>query len=275
MRSEPPQSKRPPVVRLVTGNGNRGDNVLIGQRGVPQLPKHLWPSLLVSYVYLKPFLKKRSEFACRDWALDSGAFSARSRGIRIELEEYIDIAKILMETDADLVEIFSLDVIGDHRATLRNTEKMWEAGVPAVPAFHIGEPEDYLIHIAKHYPKIALGGMADLRGSTKFDWAAQCFARVWPKAIHGFGAGTEKLILGLPWHSTDILTWSLGALAFGTWKRFGDLRIRGSKQNLRTEVEWYLELEEKARQRWKREMEKLGPIGEKSGSLLLHKEDAT
>jgi hypothetical protein len=36
------------------------------------------------------------------------------------------------------------------------------------------------------------------------------------------------------------------------------MSVRGSKQNLRSEVEWHLKLEAKARQKWKPLMDKVG-----------------
>ena len=44
------------------------------------------------------------------------------------------------------------------------------------------------------------------------------------------------------------------------------MSVRGSSQNLRAEVEWYLELEKKAQVRWRKEMElleSLEPMGKK------------
>lgn len=227
-----------------------------------KLPDQSKPALLASYVYLEPFLKSKHTYAYRDWALDSGAYTARSKGVEIDLGRYIELCLALMAEDPTLTEIFSLDVIGNHKATLKNTERMWEAGVPATPAFHIGEPESFLQHIAKTYPKIALGGMADLKGKAKYEWASQCFARVWPKPVHGFGAGTEELILGLPWHSTDASSWEAGPCRYGRWKKYGNLSYRGSTQNLRAEVEWHLDLERRARERWARQMDLLGPWGD-------------
>ena len=217
------------------------------------------PSLLVSFYYLKKFAASKDSYHFRDWVMDSGAFSAHNSGKEIVLQEYIDTCLELMETDPKLVEIFALDVIGDHEASLRNCEEMWRQGVQAIPCYHVGEPEDVLMEMAKSYPKLALGGAVGFAG--KSEWAAQCFARVWPKKIHGFGFGGEKDILTLPWHSVDATNWELGPCAFGSWRSFGKMSVRGSTQNLRSEIDWYLKLERKAKQRWKREMETLETTG--------------
>src|SRR6516225_8717940 len=69
---------------------------------------------------------------------------------------------------------------GDNCLMGRNNSKaMWKAGIPAIPTFHRHEPWDALKGYAADYPKIAVGGMADLRATAKREYAEQCFARVW------------------------------------------------------------------------------------------------
>jgi hypothetical protein len=246
-----------PSLRLaLLGGGPAHPNGATGRTLTPQATTttETSPALLVSYVYLDPFLKNQHRYAYRDWVLDSGAFSAHMSGTKIDLTAYIAKCKELLASDPTLTEVFALDVIGDYRASLRNCEKMWEAGVPAIPCYHINEPVDALFHIAKTYPKVALGGVARVKRGIKLEFARQCFARVWPKKIHGFGFGDETSILSLPFHSTDATNWELGPCAFGRWNSYGKLSVRGSKQNLRAEVEWYLRLEERARRKWVKEM---------------------
>lgn len=269
------KAKESPTVRLAHAPGAQGTNVLCGQRGVQQIERSRAPALLVSFVYLKHFLKGQNEYAYRDWALDSGAFSAHESGYEIDLMEYIETCKELLANDPTLTEMFSLDVIGDWKATNKNTEIMWKHGVPAIPCFHVGEPEDYLIAIARDYPKIALGGVALAKTGKKLAWAQQCFSRVWPAKIHGFGFGSQKAILDLPWHSTDATNWEIGPCKFGRWNSFGgEMSVRGSKHNLRAEIEYYLDVEAKARRRWQKEMQLLDRIaaGEANREDMIRKQ---
>ena len=127
---------------------------------------------------MQPFLDRQREFRYRNWALDSGAFSARGQGIDIDMEAYIRACKVLRDRDPGLQEIFALDVIGEWRPSLANCERMWREGIEAIPTYHAGEPEDYLCGIARDYPKVALGGVARWGRSRKMDWAQQCFARI-------------------------------------------------------------------------------------------------
>ena len=218
------------------------------------MPKYPPPSILTSFVYLDAFLRQRDqhEYHIRDWVLDSGAYSAHNSGKSIDLQEFIDTALRLLEEDPTLTEVFGLDVIGDWEATNKNVEEMWRQGVPAIPTYHIGEPEEYLLHIAKEYPKIALGGVARMPAGPRIEWARQCFHRVWPTRIHGFGFGGKKDMISLPWDSVDSASWEMKPGVFGIWHSYNNapLKIRGTGQDLRVEVEHFLELEHRARIRW-------------------------
>ncbi len=257
-----------PTVRLAHKSA-QGDGTLTGRCGtniVPKIPPQHSPALLVSYYYVEPFLKNRTEYQYRDWIMDSGAFSAHNSGAKIDLNRYIDKCLELFANDMTLTEVFALDVIpaDPNPATvakameqsIKNTEEMWRQGVPAIPCYHAGEPEEALMHIAKNYPKIALGGVAGniTAADHKWNFFEQCFARIWPKRVHGFGISTDKLVHGLPFHSVDATNWEIGPCAFGNWQKFGAMSVRGSKQDLRSQVKFYLDMEAKARVRWKNEM---------------------
>lgn len=247
-----------PQVRLA--HTTQGVSALTGQYGrivSKRIPESMAPALLVSFVYLAAFEKAKARYCYRNWALDSGAFSAHQSGNTIDLLEYIETCKRLMAKDATLEEVFALDVIGDWKASLKNCERMWEAGVPAIPCYHIGEPDDALRHIAKTYPKIALGGVAMRRGDAKMAFANRCSGMVWPKKIHGFGFGREQDIMALPWHSVDATNWEIGPCGFGRWVKYGQLQVRGSRQNLRSQIQHYLDMETKARIKWAKQMAEL------------------
>lgn len=249
------------TVRLGTGAGNvmgNGKGGMIRTEEDAIIHASRPPALLVSYFYLEQFLKIRDRLVIRDWAMDSGAYSAFNSGGVIDLGEYIDCCQRMLASDPQLTEVFSLDVIGDWRATKKNTEAMWAAGVPAIPVYHVKEPPALLKEMAAEYPKIALGGVAKLKAKWKNEFAEQCFARVWPKRIHGFGFGSERSILGLPFESVDATNWETGPASFGRWMAYGKLSTRGAGLNLRTEVEWYLKLEDRARIRWAKEMALIG-----------------
>lgn len=224
-------------------------------------PGERLPALLVSYVYLPMFQKERKNYAFRDWVLDSGAFSAHNSGDVIDLVKFGEDALKLLATDKQLTEVFNLDVIGDWKASLANSRKLVKMKVPAVPCFHYGEPWGLLKDMAAEFPKLALGGLVGVPRNQQDAFIKECFARVWPKRLHGFGIGNEKLIMKYPFHSVDATNWEAGPCRFGNWRSYGKASIRGSRQDLRAEVAHYLQVERRAAFRWRKEMALLGAGG--------------
>lgn len=230
------------------------------------------PGLLISYAYYQAYARDLPSFCYRDWVLDSGAYSAHNSGALVDLGKYIRFCQRLTRdaTDHRLSEIFSLDDITDWRVSLANTEAMWREGVEAIPAYHYGEPEHVLKTLASTYPKIALGGMKRLRYQEKRRWIGQCFARVWPKRVHGFAVGDERLIMEFPFHSVDSSSYEFGPHRAGVWSAYGGqhIGVRGTK-DLLAEVYHYLRLERRARALWWREAELLGEVAGRFPSVRL------
>ena len=255
-RAEKSSQGESPVLRFVCAGTSQGENMMCGLRGVEKLPEHMAPALLVSFPYLTSFLSyPQEQRAYRDWAMDSGAYSAMNSGWHIDLVQYIETAQFLLANDPTLTEVFALDVIGDWRATIKNTEAMWKAGVPAIPAYHHGEPEDVLVGIARDFPKIGLGRGALRDEKAKMDFAREVFARVWPCKIHGFAFAGTKMIMELPWHSVDSLSWASPAM-YNRWAAYGGRSLPGVKgqaaRDVRVELAHWLKVEKQARQRWRR-----------------------
>ena len=215
------------------------------------------PPILVSFFYLRHVDSIFSKIHYRDWVMDSGAFSAATTRKVIEINEYIDCCLARKEEDPKLKEVFSLDVIGNHKASLENWQKMKEAGLEAIPTFHYGTD----INAIRDMPdvdKIALGGMVGQSRNEKIKFAEQCFARTWPKKIHGFGVTSEAILSKVPFHSVDASSWSYSPGRFGRWRSMpGFVSERSTSKNLKTEVQWYLELEKKMKNRWGRELASL------------------
>lgn len=223
------------------------------------------PSVLCSYVYYPRHraLLMREVGIIRDWILDSGAYSAKHSGREIGLGEYIDFCHKVMESKSPPSAIFALDVIGDWRASMSNTEAMWKAGVQAIPCYHAGEPTDVLVGMARDYPRIAIGGVAGIvYGKDREKYLRSIFGKVWPKRVHGFGISTIELCSAFPFDSVDASSWEIGALRYGQWRSKGRLKTPWLRtgHNLRSEVEHYLDMESQLRARW--------------GALLKNLEDA-
>ena len=116
--------------------------------------------------------------------LDSGAFSAWTQGVEIDIQEYIEFIK----KHKDIIEVYAnLDIIsrGDTSAakkeaaqkTLKNQIIMEKAGLAPLPVFHVGEPLKYLKYYMSNYEYIALGGMVGKQKSTLSPWLDNCFGQ--------------------------------------------------------------------------------------------------
>lgn len=151
--------------------------------------------------------------------LDSGAFSAWTQGLEIDIEEYINFIK----SNKDFIEIYAnLDVIGvggmqpnklTAKYTYNNQKIMEKAGLSPIPVFHYGEPESYLKYYVENYNYIALG-VAGNTGTKLFPWLHRCFSNYicdnkgLPKIkVHGFAVTSLKLMLRFPWYSVDSTSW--------------------------------------------------------------------
>lgn len=250
------------VIRLACAESSTGHYWLERAREL-----NLNPSVLVSYFYLKKPIYESIKKIKNEYVLDSGAFSAWNSKKEIDIIQYAEECCELMKNENKPVEIYSLDVIGDSKKTQKNTEYLWSKGIQAIPTFHVGEPEDYLIGIARDYPKIAFGGAVGFHG--KYDWAKQCMLRIWPKKVHGFGFGCDKLF-GIPFHSADASNWVFQTSRYNYFKSYGKqvLNLKKANEsrffdkslpkqfniNLIPEIEYYLKLEKNLKQHFKKEM---------------------
>lgn len=143
--------------------------------------------------------------------LDSGAFSAFTKGVTIDIQEYIEFIK----ENQDVIEVYAnLDVIGDPAGTLENQKIMEAAGLSPLPCFHYGEPLEYLKDYLARYDYLALGGMVPISTADLILWLDEIFGKYicdqqgYPKIkIHGFGLTSLRLMLRYPWYSVDSTSW--------------------------------------------------------------------
>lgn len=146
-----------------------------------------------------------------DLFLDSGAYSAFTQGVEIDIQEYIAFIK----EHQDIIKVYAnLDVIGDAKGTWRNQLTMEKAGLKPVPVFHQGEPEKYLKKYVEKYDYICLGGMVGSSSPALAPWLDRMFLDYlidengFPKIkVHGFGLTSLRLMLRYPWYSVDSTSW--------------------------------------------------------------------
>lgn len=162
--------------------------------------------------------------------LDSGAFTAFTKGAQIDLKTYCNYIK----KNVDIIQVASvLDAIGDDHGTYENQLKMEREGIRPLPCFHYGDDERYLEHYVANYEYITIGGMVPIASGQLKLW----LDRIWGKyltdqdgrpkvKVHGFGMTDVYLMGRYPWYSVDSSTWVQSAFNGGvTVPGFGNIAI--------------------------------------------------
>ncbi len=148
---------------------------------------------------------------------DSGAYSAWSQGVAIDLDDYCR----WLERWGDLFTTYAnLDVIGDPDLSMVNQERMEARGFNPLPVFHGGEPWAVLEALCKRYPYVGLGGITWLPPAKKMPWLVKCFQVGAPfgTRFHGFGVTTLRAIMSLPFYTVDSSSWGSGF-------RYGSVKV--------------------------------------------------
>jgi len=161
--------------------------------------ENLFPKIdiLVSYYGLK---KLTAPKFCNHLFLDSGAFSAFTKKIEINLNEYIIFIK---ENKSELKVYASLDDISSYKKSIVNFKKMLKEKINPLPAFHIGEPLDVLDFYFDHTDYVALGGIAKQPKRERIPFLDKTFSRYPNSKFHGFGITDKNILKKYPWYSVD------------------------------------------------------------------------
>lgn len=184
------------------------------------------PHLLESYHYIHKdsFVQAIREKGDKIF-LDSGAFSAYTLGVDLDLPTYCDYIKRnsdIIRVDDGIVMASVLDGIGDPQLTYENQLAMERHGVRPLPCFHAGEDERYLEWYVQNYEYITLGGMVGSSTKQLMIW----LDRMWDKyltdgsgnpriKVHGFGITSIPIMERYPWWSCDSSSWIQSA-AYGS-----------------------------------------------------------
>lgn len=163
-----------------------------------------------------------------DLFLDSGAYSAATQGVEINLEEYAEFVKKYQK----YISVFAnLDVIGDAEASYQNQLKLEALGLNPMPVFHHNEPWEYLDLYIEKYDYIGLGGTARAGAVIRDRFLDECWTRICDKKtgipkvkVHGFGLTSIRHMIRYPWYSVDSTSWVLTG-------RFGFIFVPRRKNN--------------------------------------------
>lgn len=159
-----------------------------------------------------------------DLFADSGAYSAKTMGIDIDVDSY---AAWIENEGWRFSTYVNLDVIGDAEATWVNQQRMEALGLHPVPVFHGGEPWEYLVRYCNTHPYVALGGMVASDDTAALRWCVKAFqiARATGTRLHGFGQTRPRFLRSLPWFSVDSSSWA-SAHMYGTVTLWDHKRAR-------------------------------------------------
>lgn len=193
------------------GNDVLGDN--IGNKELEYVNRALKVGLrnrLLSFVdvdlvkgafqfWLNPQLQDKKVF------IDSGAFSAFTRGAKIDIKKYCDWLKQHLQE----IEVYAgLDVIGDWQASAKNQDYMEAQGLKPLPTLQFKSPIAELERIVKKYEYFALGGLVPLSRSKPVlnAWLTKCWSvikKYWPRKVHCLGITAQPILEKYPFYSCD------------------------------------------------------------------------
>lgn len=209
-----------------------GNNYMPGQARYEKLNDHekelvrQIPNILESYHYVgkQRYVDDMRNDHARIF-LDSGAFSAFTLGIDINVEQYcayINRNRDIIREEDGIVMASVLDGIGDPLQTWRNQLEMEMRGAKPLPCFHAGEDERFLEWYVANYEYITLGGMVGSSTKQLCIWLDRMWDRYLtdgsgnPKIkVHGFGITSIPIMERYPWYSCDSSSWIQSA-AFGS-----------------------------------------------------------
>lgn len=182
-------------------------------------------NVLSSFAYLNNWMKYcDSRISPASVMLDSGAYTFWKNGKTCDIDSLCDEASRAIYDRA-----VSLDVIGDHEASVANADYMLDKLGPmkSIPVFHIGEPWNVLDYYCSKWPLVGLSATAQRGRASVIPWLKQCFARRWPHRFHSFGSVKIELLMRFPFDTADASSWEMGALRFGHMHINTSIGIRG------------------------------------------------
>jgi hypothetical protein len=174
--------------------------------------RDFYDDFLFSYYYLRTWFHK-GDFSGKNIFLDSGAFSAKNKGLEISLGDYRDF----IVTHFDKIECFSnLDVIGDTEQTSKNQKILEAEGLNPIPVYHWGEDVSILKRLCEDYDYVSIGKTVPIKSKKKLaSQIVNCLEYVEynDTKIHVFGLSSFPALTQLRFHiySVDSIVWLIRA----------------------------------------------------------------
>lgn len=169
----------------------------------------------------------RRRLPCGRLLIDSGAFTAASVGKPVRLEEY---AEFLDAYRGAWDHAVTLDVIGDPKATARQTRRLHGMGIPVMPVFTRGEALAEFDAMVRDTGYVCVGGGVGLPPALTEKRIAllQRRAEDLGGGIHALGVGAIPMLKRARPYSADASNLS-GAFRFGQVLYFDGRRVRSAR----------------------------------------------
>lgn len=206
----------------------------LSKRDLPYFLEKYSPTyILESFYYAKdPLMDYRKSGKCKDFMLDSGAFTFINSVGTVDFEKYAyEYADFINRHGVD--KFFEIDI--DAIKGLAYSEKLRgiierETGKQSIPVFHRSRGKQYFVDMCKAYKYVALGGIAikDIKRDEYkyFNWFCDT-AHKYGCKIHGLGFTPPRDAKEYRFDSIDSSTWNAGA-------RYGQLHVFDGKSIVTT-----------------------------------------
>jgi hypothetical protein len=138
--------------------------------------------------------------------LDSGAFTAWKAGSAISLDDYCNFIE---KSPVKPWRYFTLDVIGDPRASMVNYELMLKRGFTPIPIFTRGEEVSVIDDYYKTSDVVAVGGLVATIGNRGF--VNGIMEKIGKRQCHWLGFTSMEFLKHYRPYSCDTSSWESGA----------------------------------------------------------------
>lgn len=188
--------------------------------------------------------------------IDSGAFTAWTKGVALDVDEYIEYLNKYTEHLELFACVDSIPGRFDRTPTLDERKQApistWDNYLymrerikdkdKLLPVFHLGEDFSHLVNMlcttfdGKHIPYIALGGTVGQPVPTKIKWYNSVFKVIKDSPnpnvkTHAFGMTSLNVLENYPFTSADSTSWKMTGVYGFIQTEFGQIKISDRASN--------------------------------------------
>lgn len=216
---------------------------LVVQRRIALLTSYAYKGVLRKQLPLLATLLRGAGFRL-PYMLDSGAFTAWTKGKIINRDTLIDFYNRIYDEYSDALDLtcVSLDRIPGTQGAVRTADDFAQAARESVdnfeymrtrvraylkPVYHDGDPE-YVLRAYDCAPYVSLSANQDMPYSYREAWSLEIAKKLGGKhKLHGLAMTGTRILRSVRWHSVDSAAWRLwAAMGAIAWLREdGSLKI--------------------------------------------------